>query len=207
MKKFIRRVVKTFKRLSDARLLAFGQNVTVCMAAAVDAFPNPTPTLADINTELAKYAGLLQTSATRDRVQVELKNQSKYALHVMLSQLADYINGVTSDAAQLVRTGYEMNKIGQPVTLKAPTRLVLTDGINSGTMLLKCKRVPGAASYLFQYTSDPAMAESSWVRLPSTSTSYLFTGLSRSTVYHCRVASVGGNSQVMNSIILNRVAQ
>ncbi len=35
MKKFFRKVVKTFKKLSDANFLAFGRNVTSSMAAAV----------------------------------------------------------------------------------------------------------------------------------------------------------------------------
>ena len=64
MKKFIRRVIKTFKRLTDANLLAFGQNVTGKMNAAVATFPNPVPSLESINNELDKYAALLQTSAS-----------------------------------------------------------------------------------------------------------------------------------------------
>ena len=40
MKKFIRRVVKTFKKLADSNFLTFGQNVSVSMAAAVDIFSN-----------------------------------------------------------------------------------------------------------------------------------------------------------------------
>ena len=50
MKKFIRRVVKTFKRLSDSNFLTFTQNVTASMAAAIDIFAAPVPALSDINT-------------------------------------------------------------------------------------------------------------------------------------------------------------
>jgi hypothetical protein len=43
MKKFIRRVIKSFKKLTDANLFTFGQNVTASMAAAVATFPTPVP--------------------------------------------------------------------------------------------------------------------------------------------------------------------
>lgn len=45
MKKFVRRVIKSFKRFADANLLAFGQNVSVSMADAVDVFPTPVRAL------------------------------------------------------------------------------------------------------------------------------------------------------------------
>src|SRR5665213_2799428 len=101
MKKFIRRVIKSFKKLTDANILTFGQNVTASMAAAVATFPTPVPSLVDINAELVKYAELLQTSASRDKVQVQLKNISKFALNQMLTQLADYVNTTTTDPAAL----------------------------------------------------------------------------------------------------------
>src|SRR5690242_13936318 len=141
MKKFIRRVVKSFKRLSDSNLLTFGQNVTASMAAAVASFPTPVPSLESINTELSKYEELLQTSATRDKVQVQLKNISKFALLQMLSQLADYVNTTTSDSAVLASSGFELNKLPQPITITAPENPTLSDGGGSGKLLFKFKAV------------------------------------------------------------------
>lgn len=207
MKKFIRRVVKTFKKLSDANFLAFGQNVTVSMAQATAIFPNPVPALAVINTELANYSDLIQTSASRDKVQVQLKNKSKFELTLMLSQLADYVNTTTTDSSELAQSGFELNKLPQPITLKTPARLELTDGSNSGELTLKFKSVKGASSYLFQYTTNETMADNSWVSTPATTTSYTFTGLTKGTAYYCRVLAVGANQQIMNSIVVNRVSQ
>ena len=141
MKKFIRRVIKSFKRLSDANILTFGQNVTVSMAAAVTTFPTPVPSLADINAELVKYAELLQTSASRDKVQVQLKNISKFALTRMLSQLADYVNTTTTDSAALASSGFVLNKMPQPITISHPENPVLTDGDGSGKLTFKFKAV------------------------------------------------------------------
>jgi len=207
MKKFIRRVVKSFKKLNDANFLTFGQNVTVSMAAAVATFPNPMPTLADINAELVKYAELLQTSASRDKVQVQLKNMSKYALNQMLSLLADYVNATTTDSAGLASSGFELNRLPQPRTIGAPENPVLTDGAGSGELYFKFKAVKGASSYLFQYTSDATLQENSWVSFPATTTYFTFTGLTKGTTYYCRVMAVGSNQQVKSSIVLNRISQ
>ena len=207
MKKFIRKVVKAFKKLSDAKVLAFGNNVTVSMAAAVGIFPTPNPTLESINTTLGNFEGLIQTAASRDKVQVQLKNQCRFQLLTMLSQLADYVNSITTDATQLVQTGFELNKIPAPIELEAPTGLVLKDGPNNGELILKFKRAKGALSYLHQYTTDPLLAEDSWISIPSTTTTYTFKGLTRGVTYYVRTIAVGSNQQTVNSIVVNRVSQ
>jgi hypothetical protein len=207
MKKFMRKVVKAFKKLSDANLLAFGKNVTVSMAAAVDIFPTPNPTLENINTELANFEDLIQSASSRDKVQVQLKNQTRFAVAVMLSQLADYVNSITSDAAQLVQSGFELNKVPAPVELEAPTRLVLVDGPNNGELTLKFKKAKGASSYLHQYTTDALLPEDGWVSIASTTTTFTFKGLTRGVTYYVRSIAVGRNSQLKNSIVVNRVSQ
>ena len=207
MKKFFRKVVKTFKKLADANLLTFGQNVTASMAAAVTTFPAPVPSLESINTELGNYAELLQTSASRDKVQVQLKNQSKFTLTQMLSQLADYVNSITTDAALLASSGFDLNKLPQPITITAPENPALSDNGSSGQLVLKFKAVKGASSYVFQYTTDATLQESSWVSFPATTTSFTFTGLTKGTTYYCRALSVGAYQQVKASIVLNRISQ
>lgn len=207
MKKFIRRVIKSFKRLSDANLLTFAQNVTTSMAAAVTSFPTPVPSLESINSELGNYAELLQTSANRDKVQVQLKNISKFTLNQMLSQLADYVNTTTTDSAVLASSGFELNKLPQPIIITAPENPTLSDGNGTGRLMFKFKSVKGASSYVYQYTTDETFQESSWVSIPATTTSYTFTGLTKGTNYYCRALAVGSNRQVQASIILNRISQ
>jgi len=208
MKKFFRKVVKAFKVLADAKLLTFSQNVTASMAAAVETYPTPVPAIVDVASQISDYEALLRSSASRDKVQVALKNQCKQALLQMLSQLADYVNlTAQGDEAKLAESGFNLNKVPQPISLKAPTGVVLTDGGNSGELFLKCKRVAGASGYMYQYTTDPLLAESSWVSFAATTTFFTFTGLTKGVTYYCRVVAVGGNQQLMNSIILNRVSQ
>jgi hypothetical protein len=208
MKKFSRQAVKNFKRLPDSKLLVFGQHVTASMAIAVDSFPNPVPALADINAELVLYTGLLQSSASGDRVQIALKNQCRQALISMLSRLTDYTNMVAQGSTTLlVQSGFDLSKIPEPIRITEPTYLTLKDGGNSGELTLKFKKVRGALSYLYQYTSDPQLPEKSWARVTATTVSYTFKKLTKGTTYYCRVAAIGANKQFMNSIVVNRVSQ
>ena len=208
MKNYARKVIKSFKQYADANLLTFSQNVSVSMANAVAQFPTPTPPLADINAAMGSYAELLQTSANRDKVQVALKNESKQNLLYLLSQLADYVNlTAQGNEAVLTMSGFELNRVPEPVTLTAPTRLQLLDGGNSGELVLKFKSVAGASSYLFQYTTDTTLADNSWVSIAATTTSYTFSGLTKGSTYYCRAVAVGSNQQLMNSIVVNRVSQ
>jgi hypothetical protein len=208
MKTYLRKVVKFFKQFADSKLLTFAQHVTASMATAVAEFPSPTPTLAEVNAELANYATLLQTAAGRDKVQVSLKNQSKQTLLLMLSQLADYVNlTAQGNDATLTMSGYELNKVPEPVKLTAPVGVALTDGGNSGELVLKCKSVPGASSYKFEYTTDVTLEENSWESITATTTAFMFTGLTKGATYYCRVVAVGSNKQQMNSIVVNRISQ
>ena len=118
MKKFFRKVVKTFKKLADANFLAFGRNVTSSMAAAVDQFPAPVPSLININNELDNFEELIISAKSRDKVQVWLKNQSRFSLEQMLSQLANYANAISTDAVVLAQSGFQLNKLPEPVQLE-----------------------------------------------------------------------------------------
>jgi hypothetical protein len=208
MKKFLRKVIKAFKVLADAKLLTFAQKVVASMTTAVGSFPTPTPTLVDITSEIDNFSALLQSAANRDKVQVALKNQSKKTLLQMLSQLADYVNMVAQgDEVKLSESGFDLNKVPQPISMKGPTGLVLLDGGNSGELVLKFRRVEGASGYLYQYTTDPLLPEDGWVSIAATTTSFTFTGLTKGVTYYCRVIAIGGNQQRMNSIVVNRVSQ
>ncbi len=207
MKSNTRKVVKTFKQLADSKFLTFGQNVTSSMTDAAAVFPSPVPPLADITTALTNFGGLLLEAASRDKVAVQQKNQTKLVIKQMLSQLADYVNTTTTDPALLVQSGFELNKVPQPIAIAAPTRLELTDGGNAGELTLKFKAVKGAAGYLYQYTADATQPETSWVSTPGTTTRYTFTGLNRGTTYFVRAVAVGANQQVMNSGVVSRVSQ
>ncbi len=208
MKKLIRRAVKTFKKYADAVLLRFGRTVSGAMAAAPDVFPNPSPALKELDDALDGYEVVLGKAASRDRTQVPLKNKARSTVVSLLSQLTDYVNLVClGEVTLLVQSALLLNKVPEPVTLKNPHRLVLSDGTNDGQIWMKFRSVKGAASYLFQYSATPDMAAAGLVSIPATTTSYLFTGLNKGTTYYFRSVAVGSNGQLAFSIVVNRVSQ
>ena len=73
-------------------------------------------------------------------------------------------------------------------------------------MLIKIKKVTGALSYLFQYTTDPQMAEGSWKPIYETRVKCLFTGLVSGTRYYFRVGAIGPRKQLLFSDVVNKVA-
>ena len=103
-------------------------------------------------------------------------------------------------------TGFELNKVPEPVNLKAPSSLKLVDGKNSGALRLAFPAVKGAGSYLFQVSTDPSFA-TILQSVPCTAASYTFNGLDKGVTYYCRAISVGGKGQMMYSIVVNRVSQ
>ncbi len=125
----------------------------------------------------------------------------------MLTQLANYVNATSTDAVVLAQSGFQLNKLPEPMQLEAPTRLVLTDGPNSGELTLKFKRPKGAISYLHLYTADPLLAPESWVSFAATTTSYTFTGLTKGTIYFVKAISVGSYNQRVASNVVTRVSQ
>jgi hypothetical protein len=208
MKKFLRKAIKAFKKLTDSAFLTYGQAVTAAMANAITSFPNPNPSLKDINDELANYSGLLQTAKSRDKVQVSLKNDSRSLLETMLSSLTDFVNSLAAgNLSMLEETYMDLNKVPEPQKLKAPTGLTLSDGANSGEMIIRLTAVKGAYSYTYIYSNDPAMLDNTTVSVSATTTSYTFTGLTKGKTYYCRVAVVGTNKQMIYSNIINRICQ
>jgi hypothetical protein len=208
MKKFLRKATKAFRNYAADVFSGYGQQVTAAVENAIALFPNPIPALVDINKELANYASLLKTAASRDKEQVALKGQSRIVLNGMLSELTDYINLIAQgDEGMLAASSMTLSKVPAEVTIKAPTSPVLSDGVNTGEMRLKFKKSTGATSSLFQYSTDPAMSAATTVSIPSSKAKYTFTGLTKGTTYYCRGASVGGRNQVAYTIIVNRICQ
>ena len=208
MKTVLRKVVKTFKRLGDALLLAFGRKVSAAMAKEVKTFANPVPALADINAELDKFQSLMKLAGSRDVKTVAEKNASRKVLISLLSNLADYINYTAkNDVVALASTLYPLNKIPEPIKLKAATRLTLKDGDNRGELLLKFRRPRGATGFVCQYSTDPLLAEKSWVSFQGTTATYVYKGLTKGTTYYCRVISLCTGQQEVESMVVNRTSQ
>jgi hypothetical protein len=201
-----RKAIKIFRRKTRAAFFTYGGQVTLAMSKAVTTFPNPVPALGDIDTELENFSELLKSAATGNKVEITLKENSRAILTNMMSALTDYVNFIAKGSeTTLAESSMDMSEFYELIKITAPVGLVLKDGPTSGTLKFKCKRARGVKSYFFQYSSDPQMKDATTVSIASSTASYIFTGLTKSKTYYCRVAAVSGHKQLFYSNIVERV--
>ena len=172
-------------------------------------FPTPVPTLADFADVIATFQTAMVAALTGDRQKIELRNQARVQLILVLIALADYVTFTAGGVPALLESsGFEMYKQRGPVYIPKPENVLVREGLNSGELIVTVQLKGKARCYFFQYTLDPLTENSVWESIPATTKEYTFTGLEKGKVYWCRVAAVGGNNQIVYSDdYLSRIVQ
>jgi hypothetical protein len=80
-----------------------------------------------------------------------------------------------------------------------PQKFIVRPGLNRGEILTSVERIPGARSYVHEYTLDPLSDASVWTSVTTTKRDHLFTNLQSGKTYWFRVAAVGINGQIVYS--------
>lgn len=206
MKKFFRRIIKSYKRKADSNLLTFSQNVYDKTSASA-VLVNPTPTMASLLAGITTYSVALAAAVSRDRLQVAIKNTARAALIVLLDELADYVTLVAQGNLDVILdSGFDPNKIAGSVIIGTPI-LVFKNGPNSGDLITIAENASSAKGIVHEITPDPITAESSWISVGSTKKSNTFTGLPKAINYWGRVVSIGSKNQRMVSLVASRIVQ
>lgn len=105
-------------------------------------------------------------------------------------------------------SGFRLNKEPEPTPpVGTPQNVQVSDGRNPGELNASCDRVPGARSYLFQYTLDPLAENPVWASVVSTKRRAVLKNLSSGKRYYVRVAAVGANDQTAYSNAVSRIVQ
>ena len=73
-------------------------------------------------------------------------------------------------------------------------------------IVLKCRTVPGASSYIFEFTPAPVTAQSQWQQLFTTKSKTVFRGLTSGQEYYFRIAAIGPKNQLVYSQEVSKVA-
>jgi len=134
-------------------------------------FPTPIPELTVINGLITALGEAMAAAKDRDRNAVVLKNNIRQDLTNALVQLSSSVTTTANgDKTKLISSGYDLAKPGESIPIKKPKSIILTDGRNSGELVVKIPRVKGAKSYGAQYTTDPLTAASEWRKLMTTTT-------------------------------------
>ena len=188
--------------MTDPQLSIRGSQIQSALTNNVN-FPDPKPTLVQLQAALDAFDDALQKCKTGDRVEIAIKKQKKQQLIDLLHLLGDYVlfqsNG---DKAVAISSGYRVAKSPSPrPPLQKPNFYTVENWINPGELLSKGARVPNAVSYNHQYATDENMAINSWTSVPSSKSSCVLTGLQSGVFYNCRMEVLGVKGQVVYSDI------
>lgn len=201
-------LVKNYGRLSDNNLNFRAEVISLALTGNLN-FPITVPTLTEFDLKKAAFATAMQSISTGDRLSIAIKNEARAELLSTMKQLALNIESLApGDRAKLLSSGFELGSDGENVpAIDAPKNFKISDGINSGELILSVKGVIQAASYMYEYTEDPLSAESRWVSKVSSSCKHTFRGLRPGIRIHGRVAIIGRKGQEAYSHTLTRIVQ
>jgi hypothetical protein len=198
------KVVTSFFRFSDS---AFSEKVQVILTSLPGnaGFPTPVPALSVIEDAYSAFLDAKMAAASGNRADIANKKAKREALTLLIAALALYINlTAEGDRSLLLTSGFDVNKERQPVIIVTPENLTIKNGDNPGELIVSVKAVKGAKSYVFEYTADATLAESSWVSITSSSRKNVLTELESGKTYYCRVAAIGPKGQIKYSSIGSR---
>jgi hypothetical protein len=197
-----------FSKFTDAELDVKADEIITKMTGNVN-FTNPIPALADVNLAKTAYSSSLVKAANGNTNDTATKNQKRSLLEGVLGRLGLYVQLTANENEDaLFSSGFDLQKAKEFVgVLAKPENLRATPGKNIGGIKLVVNSIPGADSYLFEYTETPVTEKSVWQIIPSSKASLNIDGLISGKQYAFRVTGVGANpitvfSDVVTSFIL-----
>jgi hypothetical protein len=157
-------------------------------------FPNPTPSLADVENAFESFSTALSKAGGGERVMVAVKDNHQAILLQMLTELAYYVTHICKgDKALLLSSGFDIS--GDKVkSQKAPPKLQAELGL-PGQVTTKVTRISQARSYVHQYTADPLTLQSVWISETTLSPTHTFVGLESAARIWFRVIVLGKNGE------------
>jgi hypothetical protein len=169
-------------------------------------FPNPSPSIATVNTQLSKLEAAYTVSQTRVKGSGVAMHSERKALELLLKSLGSYVEGVgnaTPDqAAVIIDTTHMPRKKRSPHKSKVFT--VETTRV-PGEVMVNNKAVRNA-SYVYAMTTDPN-TPSTWIDIISSrQVKNVHGGLISGTRYYFRTAVsikgvLGAWSPVVNLVM------
>ena len=192
-------------RLTDDQL----EGLALAVAAAMNGnknFPEPSPTLADLNNGIQLFSDGLALAKTRDKVKVAIKKQLRDNLELLLKNLSGYC-GYTAkgDRAILASSGFTLNaESSGSKTLSLPENFTVQAGDHAGEALVYINRVRNANAYLFLYGASP-ISNNAWCHATSSKPYFTITGLVTGTTYCFKIGATGTKGQVVYTDIITKM--
>lgn len=191
--------------MSDGNLLARASQIITDLSLNFSTAPG----LTDLTAARDFFASALSYAKDGGTYDKALKNQKRELLVAQLHLMAYYVVLTSAgNRALAVSSGFSFAKAPQPAPpVTKPENLQLENGLNAGELKLTFDRVPGARSYMYQFTPDPLQSSSTWNSETGTVRKAALSGLQSGTRYWCRVAAVGIDGQAVYSDAVSRLVQ
>ena len=186
-------------RLTIPEKIALAQKIVAAMTGNAN-FTSPQPSLTSVTATITNLnTSYTEAQAARSdaKNKTTIQNQMEEALDGALSQLGDYVAGISGDdETKITSAGMDIRAARSAVgDLAAPTGMEASAGDRDGEIDLTWDKVKGAASYVIEQSLDPPTA-TSWTHAgASTKSQSTVRGLVSGTRYWFRVAALGTNGQ------------
>lgn len=193
-----------FRSLSGPQLAQYADNILVKMTENAIVFPDPDPSLADLESVLTLFNRSLADAAFRDMRQVEIKNQHLAALRQVIFELSLYVTKVSKgDRAIILAAGFMPSKTAAPIGV-APkpqdfrAQLMLD---NPGHVRLRVNAWKPTLVYQFEYRKR--QEGEPWKHVLSSKSTCVISGLETLEAYEFRVAYINSDPLVTYSDVVS----
>lgn len=192
-----------FKNLSELQVLQYAESILVKMTENVLLFPEPSPTLASLETAIGSFRTARTEAVYRDMRLVEIKNERLAELKTVMLEMSLYVSRISKgNRSVILAAGFTTNRDAMPLgEAPKPTDLRAIPNVGvPGQVLLRVRVWPQATMYFFEYrklqSTDP------WVRLSTTRSTAVINGLDSLQIYEFRVAYASTNPQLTYSDVI-----
>jgi hypothetical protein len=199
-----RKLTLNFKETSDSDLAALALTVANKMTDN-EHFPDPDMLIIELREIGMQFLKAVAGARSRDLEKVAYKNNLRVLVIKKLKQVGEFV--LTHSANKelpLITSGFTLIKSVDEIILKSPEDFKIMPGPKPGEMILKVRRVPGARSYIYQWTPAPLTKESIWESIADTRCKKVISGLPLGVNYLFRMAAIGSRNQIIYTQPLSR---
>lgn len=199
-------ILSIYKSLRDIDTISTGYRVVENIEGNPD-FPDAPPELAAMKKLLPEALSAYNNAKGRDMKAVQLKNNLKAELVVLLTAVADYVTAkCKGDRLKLLGSGFPISGASFTQIEQFIEQLEVALGA-PGEATTRIKQLRGARAYMHQYTKESPTSETVWHSEGSKFPYYTFAGLTSVTKYWFRVVAIAADGKMITSPVIVRVIQ
>ena len=194
--------LETFKRFTEAKVLAFADAIIAALTNNTD-FPNAAPMVAELVAAQSIYSVALSASKDGSRLQAAEKNAAKEVVVDLLVQLCAFVNYTArGNRVMLLGSGFDVSKeLITPMVIEPAKSITINYGKNSGEMDINVKGVKAHKGLIFEYAlateKNEIAAEANWITQPSSTTKCTIVNMPVGQRVLIRIGITGSRKQLI----------